>query len=612
MRHKKLIIHSFIIIITSLLFFSCASRSKKSIQPEPSLHLPVQNQSEPAEDKIKKEKTIPEKELISEEELEQKPVQEEQKETVPEESKIEEPVIAERAAEPSQALEEAMGIYREALRAWDQGYFDDAISYLDSAYELILHIELPSDSPLIQDKNDLRLLIAQRIKEIYASRTGALGENHGSIPLVENKYVLQEIQSFTGKEKKLFKEAYKRSGQYREMILNELKKEGLPQELSWMPMIESWFKIRAYSRARALGLWQFISSTGYRFGLKRDRWIDERMDPEKSTKAALQYLKELHSYFGDWTTALAAYNCGEFRVQRIIRNQRINYLDNFWDLYPMLPRETSRFVPRFIAAVLIVNDPEKYNMDLPEPDPPLDCQEITIDRPIKLSSLSTKMGLPPEKLADLNPELRHKSTPDSKYSFKIPKGTLETATSVVSSLPRWIPPEATYFIHYVRRGETVSQIASRYGTSISSIARLNGLNRRYLIRPGQRLKVPGSSGSRYVSVSSRDVTREGNKLIYTVRRGDSLYLIANAFGTTIQNIKNLNNLSSTRLDVGQKLVIQSETPEGALFYTVKRGDTPYKIARQFGMKLNDLLNLNGLTKYSKIYPGQKLWVKDKK
>lgn len=597
---NKIITNSFILTLTALLLFSCSSRSKTSPQPESLPPTPAQEKPEPAEDKALQEETI------SEKKIEQKAVQEEQKETVPEEPKIEEKV------DPSQALEEAMTIYREALREWDQGHIEDAISFLDNAYKLILQIELPPDSLLIQDKNDLRLLIAQRIQEIYASRTGALGENHGSIPLVENKYVLKEIQSFTGKEKKLFFEAYKRSGKYRKMILDELNKEGLPQELSWMPMIESWFKIRAYSRARALGLWQFISSTGYRFGLKRDRWIDERMDPEKSTKAAIQYLKELHSYFGDWTTALAAYNCGEFRVQRIIRNQRINYLDNFWDLYPMLPRETSRFVPRFIATVLIVNNPEKFSMNLPEPDPPLNCQEITIDRPIKLSSLSTKMGLPPEKLADLNPELRHKSTPDSQYSLKIPNGTLETASSVVSSLPRWIPPEATYVIHYVRRGETVSEIASRYGTSISSIARLNGLNRRYLIRPGQRLKVPGSSRSRYISVSSRNVTREGNKLIYTVRRGDSLYLIANAFGTTIQNIKNLNQLTSTRLDVGQKLIIQSGTPDGALFYTVKRGDTPYKIARQFGMKLNELLSLNGLTKYSKIYPGQKLWVSEKK
>jgi len=599
-RNNTFIIIYVVLFLAALSFYGCRTGSKTSKAPEHVPPAPVQTQPEPAKEKPD----------TSEKELEIKPEQpaaaDEAEETVQEETEEKE------TAEPSELLEEAMNIYREALRAWDQGHIDDAISSLDNAYKTILQIELPPDSPLIQDKNDLRLLIAQRIQEIYASRASAIGENHGSIPLVENKYVLKEIESFLGTEKKLFQEAYQRSGLYREMILNELEKEGLPQELSWMPMIESWFKIRAYSRARALGLWQFISSTGYRFGLKRDRWIDERMDPEKATRASVQYLKELHSYFGDWTTALAAYNCGEFRVQRIIRNQRINYLDNFWDLYPMLPRETSRFVPRFIATLLIINNPEKYHIDLPVPEPPLDYETVTINHPVKLSSLSTKMGLPAEKLADLNPELRHKSTPDSEYTLKIPKGTFELASSTLDSLPRWIPPEATYFIHYVRRGETVSEIASRYGTSISSIARLNGLGRRYLIRQGQRLKIPGSSRSRSVPIPSRNLSREGNKLIYTVKRGDSLYLIANVFSTTIQNIKNLNNLTSNRLDVGQKLIIQSGVAEGTSFYTVKTGDTPYKIARQFGMKLSVLLNINGLTKHSKIYPGQKLWITDKK
>jgi len=600
MRHNKTIIFYLVMIIPSIFFYSCSSHTQASFQPEKTPQVPIQSQSELSEDQVNKE------EILHEKEYEENIVQEKQKDPVPDETKMEDEV------NPSELLEEAMDIYRESLRAWDQGHIDYAILCLDNAYELILQIDLPPDSPLIQDKNDLRLLIAQRIQEIYASRESAIGENHGTIPLVENKYVLQEIQCFLGKEKKLFLEAYQRSGRYREMILNELKKEGLPPELSWMPMIESWFKIRAYSRARALGLWQFISSTGYRFGLKRDRWIDERMDPEKSTRAAVQYLKELHSYFGDWTTALAAYNCGEFRVQRTIRNQRINYLDNFWDLYPMLPRETSRFVPRFMAAVLIINNPEKYNIDLPETDPPLNYEEITLNRPIKLSSLAAKMGLNSEKLADLNPELRHKSTPDIEYKLKIPKNTFELASSIVNSLPQWIPPEATYFIHYVRRGETVSEIASRYGTSISAIARLNRLDRRYLIRPGQRLKVPGSSSSRYVSVSSKNLNREGNKLIYTVKRGDSLYLIANAFGTTIKNIKTLNDLTSNRLDVGQKLIIQSSIPQGTAFYTVKPGDTPYKIAKQFGMSLSTLLSLNNLNKYSKIYPGQKLWITEKK
>lgn len=517
----------------------------------------------------------------------------------------------EEETDPSKLLEKAMSVYQEAQIAWDQGDLDNAISSLDEAYKLIVRLDLPQDSPWIQEKNDLRLLIAQRIQEIYASRATAIGENHGTIPLVENEHVLREIKSFQGVERKAFEDAYRRSGRFRKMILSELRKEGLPEELAWMPIIESGFKIRAYSRARALGLWQFISSTGYRFGLKRDRWIDERMDPEKSTRAAVAYLKELHSYFGDWTTALAGYNCGEFRVQRVIKAQRINYLDNFWDLYVMLPRETARFTPRFIATLTIISNPEKYGMNLPVPDPPLEYETITVSRPIKLSSLSQQLGLPAAKLADMNPELRHKSTPDQKYSLKVPAGTSEQALSAANSLSRWIPPEATYVIHYVRRGETVSGIANRYRTSVSAIARLNRLGRKYLIRPGQRLKVPSRGGASYSASGSLNLDKEGENLVYTVKRGDSLYLIANAFDTTIQKIKSQNGLKSNLLRVGQKLTIYAGTPEGAVIYTVKSGDTPFKIAQRHGMNLSVLLQMNGLTTRSKIYPGQKLWITNK-
>ncbi|MCK4495251.1 MAG: LysM peptidoglycan-binding domain-containing protein, partial [Candidatus Aminicenantes bacterium] len=515
--------------------------------------------------------------------------------------------ITQKEQNPSELLEEALDAYQDARIAWERGDFDTSLAALDEAYSLILKLELPQDSSLIQAKNDLRLLIAQRIQEIYGSRLITAGDNHQTIPLVENKHVLAEIKSFQTKEKKDFEEAYKRSGRYKEMINEEMKKAGLPEELSWMPIIESGFKVNAYSRARALGLWQFISSTGYRFGLKRDRWIDERMDPVKATQAAIKYLNELHSLFGDWTTALAAYNCGEFRVQRVIRLQRIEYLDNFWDLYTMLPKETARFVPRLIATLLIINNPEKYGFNLPSPDPPLRYETIKINRPIRLSSLSKKLGLGSEALASLNSELRYKATPEHEYLLKIPIGSGGKALAAVNSISRWIPPEATYVYHYVRRGETVSGIAKRYRTSISSIARLNRLSRNYLIRPGQRLKVPGR-GRSYVSARPFQLIKDGEKLVYIVRRGDSLYRIANSFSTTVQRIKKENNLRSDNLSIGQKLVIQSGRPEGATLYTVKTGDTPFEIAKKYRMNLNTLLNLNGLHSRSKIYPGQKLWV----
>jgi len=518
----------------------------------------------------------------------------------------------EEEKDPQQQLDDALNAYQAALLSWDQGDLEEALLYLDESYRLILDMQIPPESLLEQERHDLRLLIAQRIQEVYASRVTAVGGNHGTIPLETNKYVQQELDRFTGQERRLFEDAYRRSGRYRDMILEELRREGLPEELAWMPVIESWFKVKAYSRASALGMWQFIASTGYRYGLKRDRYIDERMDPEKATRAAVKYFKELHSWFGDWTTALAAYNCGEYRVRRLINAQRIAYLDNFWDLYQMLPRETRRFVPRFIATVLIVTNPQQYGMQLPAPDPPLRYETVSIHKPVKLSTLSTQLGLSQNTLAELNPELRHSSTPDSGYELKVPVGTGERALQAVNTIARYVPPEATYVYHYVRRGETVSGIAGRYRTSISAIARANNLGRRYLIRPGQRLRVPTRYGSAYSTARTRQLEKQGDNLVYTVKRGDTLYHIAQSFLTSVQNIKRLNSLRGDMLQVGQKLIIHADAAEGTTFYTVKSGDTPFKIAQRFGMNLNRLLTLNGLNTRSKIYPGQKLRVTDNK
>lgn len=596
MKKYKYFISLFIVSLSIFFLENCSVHNKPvNKTPENSISIPSEKTVTKQNDS--KNQSSPSAEL--------------QEKTSPKESSEEDIGIQEIEdnQDASKLLEEAMDAYQDARVAWDRGDLDTAIAALDEAYTFILELRLPPDSPLIQEKNDLRLLIAQRLQEIYASRYNiAFGENHKSIPLTENKYVLNEIKIFQIKERNYFEESYRRSGMYRRKILSELKKQGLPEELSWIPIIESGFKVNAYSRARALGLWQFISSTGYRFGLKRDRWIDERMDPVKSTEAALKYLNELHSLFGDWTTVLAAYNCGEFRVQRVIRAQRINYLDNFWDLYAMLPRETSRFVPRFIAALLIINSPEKYGFTLPTPYPEIKYDTISINRPIKLSSLSKALGLNSDELTSLNPELRHGATPEYDYLLKVPSGFGEKALSSIYSTPRWIPPEATYVIHYVRRGESVSGIASRYRASVSAIARLNRLGRKYLIRPGQRLKIP-ARGTIYSNTKPFKLSREGDKLIYTVKRGDSLYRIASSLNTSINKIKKENNLKSNIIHVGQRLIIQSGARKGTVLYTVKKGDTPYDIAKKFGISLKAFLNLNGLTSRSKIYPGQQLYVK---
>ncbi len=398
-------------------------------------------------------------------------------------------------ADASALLEEALALCQEAQGAWEKSDFDRSVSALDEAYALLLKINPPPDTPLADEKNDLRLTIAKRIQAIHAARLAPHRENNKTIPLVENRYVLAEVESFKNRERKSFEEAYLRSGLYRNMITEELRKAGLPEDLSWLPIIESGFKIRALSRARALGLWQFISSTGSLYDLKRDRWVDERMDPLKSTQAAVRYLSDLHSLFGDWTTALAAYNCGEYRVQRIINAQQINYLDNFWDLFAMLPYETARFVPRFIAALSIIKDPAKYGFNLPPPYPDLKYETITVNQPAKLSSLSAALGLDPSELAFLNPELRYDATPDNAYMLRVPVGLGEKALQTILTLPRWIPPEATYTWYKVRSGDTLSGIARRHRTSVAAIKRLNNL-RGNLIRPRQLLKIPGRGAAR--------------------------------------------------------------------------------------------------------------------
>jgi membrane-bound lytic murein transglycosylase D len=387
-------------------------------------------------------------------------------------------------------LEEALNFYQEALAVRERGDLDGSQNALDKAFEFILKMDLTADSPLLQQKNDLRLLISQRIQELYAVRRNPISQNHKSIPLVENKDVKDEIALFTGPERKNFEEAYKRAGLYKEWIQDEFRKAGVPEELAWLPMVESWFQVKARSRALAMGMWQFMKSTGYRYGLARDRFVDERLDPYKATKAAMKYLEELHSFFGDWLTALASYNCGEARVQYCINTQNIKYLDDFWELYRRLPVETARYVPRFIAALLIIQNPEKYGMSLPAPYAALKFDTVTINHPTKLSTISAALGLESSELVYLNPELLYESTPDHAYELRVPLGYGDKALQTISGLPKYVPPE--YVVHVVKSGQTLSQIASIYGTSVATLMRVNGL-RSTLIRVGQKLRIPRRS-----------------------------------------------------------------------------------------------------------------------
>ncbi len=464
-------------------------------------------------------------------------------------------------------LDMALELCKLSQDLWEEGDKEGAIKVLDDAFSLVLSVQNEDEDPDIeQQKDDLRFLISKRILEIHTSRLRTTKGLNNPIPLTINEYVKKELALFQGKNRAFFLAAYRRSGKYRPMILRQLKKAGLPEELSWLPLIESGFKVRAPSRARDLGLWQFIPPTDYKFGLKRNVWIDERLDPEKSTKAAIAYLTELHEIFGDWSTVLAAYNCGERTVLKAIDNQKINYLDNFWDLYRKLPGETARYVPKFIATLLIIKNPGKYGFDLGDPDPPIPFETLTVKKQMKLTDIASAIGVKPETLIDLNPSLRYGVTPDTSFNLKIPKGYRRVLMARLDEIKRWTPPKPTYRrrIHYakrgayvkhrVRRGEHLSLLAKRFHTSVKAIKRANRL-RSNKIRVGQVLKIPVRTS--YARKYKKRYKRTIKTRKYVVRRGDTLWEIARRFNVSVSALRRINRLGSNCLYIGQVLAIPS-------------------------------------------------------
>ena len=511
-------------------------------------------------------------------------------------------------------LDDALDLCQLSQDYWQQGELENAVDSLDRAYALILSVDTTDQPKLIQQKEDLRFMISKRILEIYASRNIVINGNHKAIPITINRHVQAEIDLFTkGRERRFFIDSYKRSGRYRDRIVESLQEAGLPQELSWLPLIESGFKVNALSRSRALGMWQFIPSTGYKFGLSRDKFIDQRMDPEESTRAAIEYLKELHRLFGDWSTVLAAYNCGEGRVLRLIRGQNINYLDNFWDLYQRLPRETARYVPRFLATLHILNNPETYGLDRVSVDPPLEYETVIVNKQVHLKNVARSLGLDRNVLKELNPELRYQIVPGENYSLNIPPGKGQMLLAKIDQIPVSHPPQRAYVYHRVRHGETLSVIARKYRTSVRKIMRANNMRRSNYIVAGKRIKIPQRG---YMTKTSQIIRKpkNGQALTHMVRKGDSLYIIAKLYGTTTKKIQDLNNLTTTILHKGQVLTIfpGKKTPppavDGLATYEVRAGDSPFLIAKRHKMPLDRFLHLNQLYPSSKIYPGQKVFI----
>jgi len=538
--------------------------------------------------------------------------------------------------EKREIMEKALELLEDSDKLWKQGDLEGTLNTLDEAYSLLL--DANGDVVVSQEKDDLRLLIARRILSVYSSKQRIVNGKGSEIPLIMNADVQKEIASFQGIERSSFIAAYQRSGMYRTVIISELRKAGMPEEFFWLPLVESLFKINAYSRARALGLWQFIPSTGYKFGLNRDEWIDERMDVQKSTVAAIAYLKELHSMFGDWLTVLAAYNCGEGRVLRVISRQHINYLDNFWDLYNQLPNETARYVPRFLATLHIVKNPQKYGFDLNYTEEAVPFQTVRVDRIMNLKDIADRIEVSEDVLNLLNSELRHKITPDRDYNLKIPLQCVDRFYSIAGEIPssdkpRFIAEKPDYIRHKVKRGETITSIARKYHVSTSAIKSNNRIKKKNWLYRGQILKIPTRSKRSYAGSSVKQPSSSFTAK-YKVRKGDTLLSVAHRHNLSLSEIRRLNNLKSDKIFVGQilkvakkkrddevkevarkskidKKVLSSKDLDklGTNKYIVTKGDNLYSIARKNDINVSKLMELNKISPNETLLPGQILTIR---
>ncbi len=429
------------------------------------------------------------------------------------------------------------------------------------------------------------------------------------MPIEWNERVENAVIYFQTVGRDAFQTYMRRSGKYTDLMRRILREKGLPLDLVWLCLVESGFNPKAYSWARAMGPWQFIASTGRKYGLKRNWWYDERRDFVKSTHAACDYLSFLYEKFGSWSLALAAYNSGEGRVERSIRK---NHNDNFWDL--KLPRQTENYVPLYMAATIIARNPEKYGFKVTYDDP-IRFDILKIDEPVDLKKVAKVAGTSLKTMQDLNPELLRGVTPPNYpgYELRIPFGTKGLLSEYFDKNPSQFAG-GLFIEHKVRKGETLSYLAKKYGVPLSVIMETNALTKKHLLRIGQRLMIPsqgGSSGRARLSDSERkDVT------FYTVRRGQTLSQIASMFGTTTKQLQKLNGLKNpNHIKKGQRLRVRStNAPEDGVFvqHKVRKGETLSYLAGKYGVSVSAIMEANYLTNKHRVKAGQNLLMPSKR
>jgi membrane-bound lytic murein transglycosylase D len=406
------------------------------------------------------------------------------------------------------------------------------------------------------------------------------------------------------------------------LIVEEIENQQMPLELALLPIVESAFDPFAYSHGQAAGMWQFIPSTGKRFGMKQTWWFDGRRDVLTSTKGAMAYLNYLHKMFDDnWLHALAAYNSGEGRVKRAIRkNKKLGKSTEFWDLD--LPRETRAYVPKLLALADILRNSDKYNFSWPKIDNAKIVEVVDVGSQIDLALAADLAGLTIKELHALNPGYNRWATdPDGPFTLLLPADSVENFNLAIHQTKN--SQRLNWVRHQVRRGDSLLRLANDYHTTADIIMQVNELNSN-VIQAGKHLVIPVALKSLESYTLSKDnrlastqARKNGSyKLNYTVKRGDTMWDLSREYDVNLRQFAKWNGMAPTdTLRPGKELVIwvnQIRTNQDknsvmrTVTYTVRNGDSLAKIAGKFNVQLSDIQRWNQIDPKKYLQPGQKL------